>query len=126
MTGDILKKRKIAVLGSRSVGASTPPPSPPLPLLCPRHLRPNTHFFSTGKSSLVIKFIDNNFVESYYPTIESTFSKNINHKGTEYECDIIDTAGQVSYNSQLSYNATTPSPLPPGAHRVLIPFRHTG
>jgi Ras family protein len=35
-------------------------------------------------------------VDSYYPTIESTFSKSINHKGTEFECDIIDTAGQAS------------------------------
>lgn len=77
MTGDILKRRKIAVLGSRSV----------------------------GKSSLVIKFIDNNFVESYYPTIESTFSKSINHKGTEYECDIIDTAGQDEYSILNSKHA---------------------
>ncbi|KAF9782271.1 small GTPase superfamily [Thelephora terrestris] len=77
MTGDILKKRKIAVLGSRSV----------------------------GKTSLVIKFIDNNFIESYYPTIESTFSKSINHKGTEYECDIIDTAGQDEYSILNSKHA---------------------
>ncbi|EIM88068.1 uncharacterized protein STEHIDRAFT_94975 [Stereum hirsutum FP-91666 SS1] len=68
MPGDILKKRKIAVLGSRSV----------------------------GKSSLVVQFIENEFVESYYPTIESTFSKSINFKGVEYDCDIIDTAGQAS------------------------------
>ena len=65
-------------------------------------------FRPTGKSSLVISFIDNNFVESYYPTIESTFSKSINHKGTEYECDIIDTAGQVSFN----YPPTPPSCTP--------------
>ena len=57
---------------------------------------------------MVIKFIDNNFVESYYPTIESTFSKSINHKGTEYECDIIDTAGQVGFN----YPPTPPFLLP--------------
>ncbi|ETW84010.1 hypothetical protein HETIRDRAFT_408245 [Heterobasidion irregulare TC 32-1] len=68
--GDILKKRKIAVLGSRSV----------------------------GKSSLVVQFIENHFVESYYPTIESNFTKTINHKGDEYECDIIDTAGQDEYS----------------------------
>ncbi|KAI0921661.1 hypothetical protein AcV5_000806 [Taiwanofungus camphoratus] len=69
MPGDILSKRKIAVLGSRSV----------------------------GKSSLVIQFIENHFVESYYPTIESTFTKSINYKGVEYDCDIIDTAGQDEY-----------------------------
>ena len=51
--------------------------------------------FYTGKSSLVIQFIENHFVESYYPTIESTFSKTINLNGVNYDCDIIDTAGQV-------------------------------
>ncbi|CCM04065.1 uncharacterized protein FIBRA_06224 [Fibroporia radiculosa] len=77
MPGDILRKRKIAVLGSRSV----------------------------GKSSLVIQFIDNNFVESYYPTIESTFSKSISYKGVEYDCDIIDTAGQDEYTILNSKHA---------------------
>jgi Ras family protein len=78
MTGaDILKKRKIAVLGSRSV----------------------------GKSSLVIQFIENHFVESYYPTIEATFSKSVSYKGTEYDCDIIDTAGQDEYSILNSKHA---------------------
>ncbi|KAF8529174.1 small GTPase superfamily [Hysterangium stoloniferum] len=70
MTSDVLKKRKIAVLGSRSV----------------------------GKSSLVVQYAENRFVEAYYPTIESTFTKEINHKGVEYDCDIIDTAGQDEYS----------------------------
>ncbi|KJA22665.1 hypothetical protein HYPSUDRAFT_40746 [Hypholoma sublateritium FD-334 SS-4] len=72
-----LKKRKIAVLGSRSV----------------------------GKSSLVKQFIENHFVDSYYPTIESTFSKMVVYKGVEYDCHIIDTAGQDEYspiNSQYA------------------------
>lgn len=70
MAGDSLKKRKIAVLGTRSV----------------------------GKSSLVVQFIENNFVESYYPTIESTFVRAVNYKGAEYQCEIIDTAGQDEYS----------------------------
>jgi len=70
MSGDRLKKRKIAVLGTRSV----------------------------GKSSLVVQFIENNFVESYYPTIESTFVKAIEYRGTAYQCEIIDTAGQDEYS----------------------------
>jgi len=70
MPGDPLKKRKIAVLGSRSV----------------------------GKSSLVIQYTESHFVEAYYPTIENIFSKGINHKGIEYDCDIIDTAGQDEYS----------------------------
>ncbi|KAI0034075.1 small GTPase superfamily [Vararia minispora EC-137] len=70
MRGDLLNNRKIAVLGSRSV----------------------------GKSSLVIQFIENHFVDSYYPTIENTLSKSISYKGVEYCCDIIDTAGQDEYS----------------------------
>lgn len=70
MPGDLLKRRKIAVLGARSV----------------------------GKSSLVVQFIENHFVEGYYPTIENTFSKSIKYKGVEYDCDIIDTAGQDEYS----------------------------
>ncbi|KAF8904688.1 P-loop containing nucleoside triphosphate hydrolase protein [Gymnopilus junonius] len=65
-----LKKRKIAVLGPRSV----------------------------GKSSLVKQFIENHFQDSYYPTIESTFAKSVVYKGVEYDCHIIDTAGQDEYS----------------------------
>lgn len=94
MTGELLKKRKIAVLGSRSVGvynysySSAERPSFSLSLTSPSFV---------GKSSLVIQFTENHFVESYYPTIESTFSKTINFNGVDYECDIIDTAGQVRH-----------------------------
>jgi Ras family protein len=42
-----------------------------------------------------VQFIENHFVESYYPTIESTFVKAVKYRGTEYPCEIIDTAGQV-------------------------------
>ncbi|KAF8266848.1 small GTPase superfamily [Lactarius quietus] len=77
MPGDILKKRKIAVLGSRSV----------------------------GKSSLVVQFTENQFIDSYYPTIENTFTKGVNYKGVEYECDIIDTAGQDEYSILNSKHA---------------------
>lgn len=48
-----------------------------------------------GKSSLTVRFVDGHFVESYYPTIENTFSKVIKYKGQEYATEIIDTAGQV-------------------------------
>lgn len=63
------KSRKIAILGSRSV----------------------------GKSSLTIQFVEGQFVESYYPTIENTFSKIIKYKGQDYATEIIDTAGQDEY-----------------------------
>jgi len=64
------KQRKIALVGSRSV----------------------------GKSSLTVQFVDGHFVDSYYPTIENTFSKIIKHKGQDYATEIIDTAGQDEYS----------------------------
>ncbi|EIE75453.1 hypothetical protein RO3G_00157 [Rhizopus delemar RA 99-880] len=62
------KTRRIAVLGARAV----------------------------GKSSLVIQFCENHFVDSYYPTIENTFTKTIKYRGSEYSVEIMDTAGQKS------------------------------
>ncbi|KAM7194762.1 Small GTPase superfamily [Naviculisporaceae sp. PSN 640] len=64
------KQRKIAIVGSRSV----------------------------GKSSLAVRYVDGHFVESYYPTIENTFSKEIRYKGQDYSTEIVDTAGQDEYS----------------------------
>ncbi|KAI4739352.1 hypothetical protein E4T50_10194 [Aureobasidium sp. EXF-12298] len=63
------KQRKMAIVGSRSV----------------------------GKSSLTVQFVDGHFVDSYYPTIENTFSKVIKHKNQDFAVEIIDTAGQDEY-----------------------------
>lgn len=49
-----------------------------------------------------MQFVDGHFVESYYPTIENTFSKVIKYKGAEYATEIIDTAGQVRMNSLVT------------------------
>lgn len=49
-----------------------------------------------GKSSLAVQFVENHFVESYYPTIENTFSTVIKYKGQDFSTEIVDTAGQVS------------------------------
>ncbi|KAK4065301.1 hypothetical protein Trihar35433_7421 [Trichoderma harzianum] len=65
-----LKQRKVAIVGSRSV----------------------------GKSSLAVQFVDGHFVDSYYPTIENTFSKTIQYKGQDYVTEIVDTAGQDEYS----------------------------
>ncbi|CEP11609.1 hypothetical protein [Parasitella parasitica] len=73
------KSRRIAVLGARAV----------------------------GKSSLVIQFCENHFVESYYPTIESTFTKTIRYKGYEYSVEIMDTAGQDEYSILSSHHASS-------------------
>jgi Ras family protein len=64
------KQRKIAIVGSRSV----------------------------GKSSLAVQFVDGRFVDSYYPTIENTFSKTIRYKGQDFSTEIVDTAGQDEYS----------------------------
>lgn len=69
-SGDLMRKRKICVLGSRAV----------------------------GKSSLIIKYVENHFVEPYYPTIERPYFKRIPFKGVDYDVSIIDTAGQDEYS----------------------------
>ncbi|CAG0914794.1 unnamed protein product [Notodromas monacha] len=55
-------------------------------------------FRSVGKSSLTIQFVDGQFVDSYDPTIENTFSKHIKIGGQEYELKLVDTAGQDEYD----------------------------
>ncbi|RDA84787.1 hypothetical protein CP532_3152 [Ophiocordyceps camponoti-leonardi (nom. inval.)] len=64
------KQRKIAIVGSRSV----------------------------GKSSLAVQYVDGHFVDSYYPTIENTFSRTIRFKGQDFSTEIVDTAGQDEYS----------------------------
>ncbi|KAI9015436.1 ras family-domain-containing protein [Hyaloraphidium curvatum] len=55
-------------------------------------------FRAVGKSSLTIQFVENHYVESYYPTIENTFTKVLKYKGQDYALEIIDTAGQDEYS----------------------------
>ncbi|MCJ1260218.1 GTP-binding protein [Lobaria immixta] len=64
------KQRKMAIVGSRSV----------------------------GKSSLTVRFVERHFVDSYYPTIENTFSKVIKYRGQDFATEIVDTAGQDEYS----------------------------
>ena len=42
-----------------------------------------------------MQFVENHFVDSYYPTIENTFTKVIKYKGQDFLTEIIDTAGHV-------------------------------
>ncbi|MBW0484358.1 hypothetical protein O181_024073 [Austropuccinia psidii MF-1] len=63
------RQRKIALLGSRSV----------------------------GKSSLAVHFVDEHFVESYYPTIEHTFSKTVELNGRLFNLEVLDTAGHDEF-----------------------------
>ncbi|KAG5419280.1 RHB1 [Candida metapsilosis] len=65
-----VKTRKLAVVGSRAV----------------------------GKSSMTVRYVEDHFVESYYPTIENQFSKSITYKNQEYAIEVLDTAGQDEYS----------------------------
>lgn len=64
------KQRKIAIMGYRSV----------------------------GKSSLSIQFVEGQFVDSYDPTIENTFTKSTRVNSQDYELKLVDTAGQDEYS----------------------------
>ncbi|XP_045210218.1 GTP-binding protein Rheb-like [Mercenaria mercenaria] len=55
-------------------------------------------FRSVGKSSLTIQFVENQFVDSYDPTIENTFQKTLKINGQEYALQLVDTAGQDEYS----------------------------
>lgn len=66
----MMKSRNIAVVGSRSV----------------------------GKSSMAVRYVDEHFIESYYPTIENQFSKVITYKNNQYSIEILDTAGQDEFS----------------------------
>lgn len=55
-------------------------------------------FRSVGKSSLTIQFVENQFVDSYDPTIENTFTKTVKNRGQEYLLELVDTAGQDEYS----------------------------
>jgi hypothetical protein len=62
----------------------------------------HVHDFCCGTGLSPICFFQNHFVDSYYPTIESTFAKSVVYKGVEYDCHIIDTAGQVRSSHPIS------------------------
>lgn len=47
---------------------------------------------------MIIKFVDDTFVEPYYPTIEQPYYKQVPFNGVEYDVSIIDTAGQDEYS----------------------------
>lgn len=55
-------------------------------------------FRSVGKSSLTIQFVEGQFVDSYDPTIENTFSKSLKFNGQEFALQLVDTAGQDEYS----------------------------
>ncbi|KAK3765432.1 hypothetical protein RRG08_066979 [Elysia crispata] len=55
-------------------------------------------FRSVGKSSLIIQFVEKQFVDSYDPTIENTFTTQVRVNGQDYLLHSVDTAGQDEYS----------------------------
>ncbi|XP_028929680.1 GTPase RhebL1 isoform X1 [Ornithorhynchus anatinus] len=66
----LLRYRKVAILGYRSV----------------------------GKTSLAHQFVDGEFLECYDPTVESTYSKTLTVGKDEFHLQLMDTAGQDEYS----------------------------
>ena len=50
------------------------------------------------KSLNILHSVQGQFVDSYDPTIENTFSKMLKYKGQEYEVLVVDTAGDCQLN----------------------------
>lgn len=90
MPATLAKQRKLAIVGSRSVGSSYPTTPHQYPDLANKGV--------PGKSSLAVRYVEGHFVESYYPTIENTFSKEILYRNQEFATEIVDTAGQDEYS----------------------------
>ncbi|CAN3360482.1 GTP-binding protein Rhb1p [Diutina catenulata] len=65
-----MKSRKLAIVGARSV----------------------------GKSSMTVKYVEDHFVDQYYPTIHNEYSKAITFRGQQYSIEIVDTAGQDEFS----------------------------
>ncbi|XP_059788989.1 GTP-binding protein Rheb isoform X4 [Balaenoptera ricei] len=81
--------------------------------------RPNT---AIRKSSLTIQFVEGQFVDSYDPTIENTFTKLITVNGQEYHLQLVDTAGQDYKIEECRFDL-----LDSNCQRMNIPsfLRHT-
>ena len=47
---------------------------------------------------MTIQYVEGHFVESYYPTIENTYSTTIRYRGQDFLTEIIDSAGQDEYS----------------------------
>ncbi|XP_036212081.1 GTP-binding protein Rheb isoform X6 [Myotis myotis] len=100
------KSRKIAILGYRSVDDCVPSVENASSWhsgVLHWHLfqnhpwnRNSQCLWTQGKSSLTIQFVEGQFVDSYDPTIENTFTKLITVNGQEYHLQLVDTAGQVN------------------------------
>nr|XP_031310404.1 GTP-binding protein Rheb [Camelus dromedarius] len=97
------KSRKIAILGYRLWAVARPGPRGRRRRRAPRARGGRVGEAAggrgaPGKSSLTIQFVEGQFVDSYDPTIENTFTKLITVNGQEYHLQLVDTAGQDEYS----------------------------
>ncbi|KAK4686366.1 hypothetical protein P7C73_g3771, partial [Tremellales sp. Uapishka_1] len=71
---------------------------------------------SVGKTSLTQQYVTPpTYNEAYFPTIEATSHKMVTFEGVEYECEIIDSAGQDEYT-------LFPSKYAVGVHGYLLVY----
>ena len=54
-----------------------------------------------GKSSLTYRFINYDVSKEHDPTIEDRYKSNLNIEGTNYEVEILDTAGEEDYQNMM-------------------------
>ena len=52
---------------------------------------------TSGKSAVILQFIQSVFVEVYDPTLEDSYKKEIIIDSTPVTLEIVDTAGQVCF-----------------------------
>ena len=78
------RKLTIALLGARSAGA-----------LLSFYELPRILLLTPGKSSLIKRYCEGKFEDSYFPTINYSHFESVTVNNITYEFRIIDTAGQV-------------------------------
>jgi len=71
-----------------------------------------------GKSALVSRFVQGQFLDTYEPTIEYTFRKVQSRNNVRFVCDILDTSAQDEYSS-LSRQASV------GVHGYILVYSCT-
>ena len=54
-----------------------------------------------GKSSLTYRFLNYDVSTEHDPTIEDRYKSNLNIEGTNYEVEILDTAGEEDYQNMM-------------------------
>merc|ERR1711991_181610 len=55
-------------------------------------------FPGVGKTTIGVQFVEKQFVDHYSPTISNTFHTKMEHKGSSYDLEIVDSAGQDEHS----------------------------